>query len=705
MADATSNVQVVFEAINKAQSVLHDLKRDLAGLGAEQSKFSSSSSQLTGAQGALQKVLQGVNSSLTAQASQVRGVSAAMQAVPGAAALAIAAVVGLGVACVSAAKEIGDYQEQIDIMAETHGLAVSDVAALDVAASNVGRTVASVTPQLAFFSRNLAQAGEDSEEAAAKFRRFGISITDESENLRSTSDVLKDVSEKLRMTDDQHQRSLMMFQLFGRGGAAAYAILSQSIDENTRVALEKGILLTESQQKLAREADAANDKLKLSFTGLKNQILVSLAGPGIAIMNWATNTIDWLKKVKEEITERTIGAFRDLARAKAGLENAGQPVGQVTVGPITMSGYQPRTMSVPISEDLRKLQQQANDQLKALGMSIPLMDYQRSIGAVTLDQEVKKLESLKAQALTREEILRIEQKIASLNFIGGTVPGSRVGQSPIGPMPGPGFPFVPVQPPPSIVPKKEGELQVGDLMKPEVVKYLKEIGDRTGDWERTLRAASDAQGSLNEVTLGFIGTLQQAQLTALELGQSLAGSVVNRFNQAVDAFVAGTGDISSAFKGLVRDMLATILKREILGSILGFIGFGAGGGAGAIASGATFAAAGGTFGSLPIRARSGVNLAGVRGFDNIPGLWQSGETILSTGLTSKMERFMDDVFRGASMASGNQGGMDRTVEKTIVAPGAVVIQGGIYDEKRLSDLVVEKLASKIAQSQKSGGFR
>jgi hypothetical protein len=644
-----------------AQTVrtLNGQQEAMRRLSAETTKLQSQGAALTTSQNQLQQAMAGVTQGLENQAGGVGRFVAALGPVGGAIAAGIGALTAFGLAAVGAAKRLGDYQEAADIAAEQTGLTVQEIGGLRVAASNVGRDFESIQPSLSIFVRNIGEAADGSDTAVKAFDRLGISVKDQATGaIRPTGEILKEVAARFNAIQDPAARARSAFELFGRGASSILPILAQNLTAAEDLAQKLGITLSPAMQKVARDADAAGDKFKLSFMGAMNQITATLAPTGTAILNFATSAIENFRKLGEFIREHTVGAFQELEQTAQELKGPDPSKAGVTVGQISVVNPGP-------TEQAKELTKQAREQLFTLQKSIPLLDYQRSIGAITAQQEIQKLESLKGQALTAREILTIEQKIAALSAL---VPdaGRGTGVKTISGVPVRGL-------------KVEGD-QGDPGADTEFIDAIKEMHHATAD-------ASESAKDLGKNLTDANSAMSQSVIFAKELGKTLAHDVIGGWQSIVHAFVSGTGSIGKAFSEMVQKMIETIATQVTVKLIASAIGLPL-----------PFAQGG------LVHAASGLVTSGLQGRDSTLALLQPQERVLSVRRNDEFEGLLTKLNGMLSAQAMTRPDRAAAAQRPNVTLN-LTVNGSLADERSLKTLVDERIAPLVGRALATNSVR
>jgi len=616
------------------QAVLNQAAAQRA-LHTEMAKVTQGTTALQAAQAELQGAMQSVTSGLGQQVAAISRVAASMGPVGIAVSAVIAGLTLFGTVAISAAGRIGEFQHQVDIMRDTTGLSSKEIGGLRVAAARAGETFEDVQAPLFMFVRHLGEARDGSKEAQKAFQTLGVSLTDSNGFAKSTGTVLEDVKAALFNIPDPARRASEAFELFGRGARTILPVLEQNQTEAQALAEQLGITLTPSMEKTAEAARKAGLEFKLSMLGELNKFTAALAPAGTAILNWANGAIASFDKFGTWFHEHMLGWLDDLDQFRKETQDQGKatpPPGIVDFGTI-------KTVSPGPNQAMKDLVKQARDQYEQTKITIPLLEYQRSIGAITLDQEIKKLEALRQQALTVQEIAIISKELYNLTK---------------------GRPYGPT------LSDEEWTKLLNERSTEYMARPERQEGVNGGPPQfRVIPAYGDSayRPALAVAAAAETGTKQLKLLSSAisALGSGI-GSAIIGLTQGANRFETFMKTIASA----ILEFVAQLIKSSIVGTIGGFIGSLIGGAGSTIASGAVFAQQGGMAaprGSFanPYFAQSGLITNGVRGLDGVHAMLGRDEAILRHNETDswsrvlmKLDKFIDRV--ATPSASGSRSG-------------------------------------------------
>jgi hypothetical protein len=152
---------------------------------------------------------------------------AGVAAVKDVAAIGGAATV-VGGALFAAAERAAHFAEEIGKVAEKSGATAEQVSTLNFAANRMGVESGSVATALGFLSRNLGDIAEGGgKKAAAAFKDLGINVRDAQGHVRSLSELLPEILERMANMADANRRAADATALFGRGGREVIPLLNE----------------------------------------------------------------------------------------------------------------------------------------------------------------------------------------------------------------------------------------------------------------------------------------------------------------------------------------------------------------------------------------------------------------------------------------------------------------------------------------------
>ena len=196
--------------------------------------------------------------------------------------LAGAALAGLTVAAVAAGAALYkalssaiDRADEMSKAAQKFGVPVDQLSALKYAADLAGVSFDSLGTGLRKLAQNMSDtAGGATSQASRAFEALGISTTDASGNLKTTSQVSwRSIRQVSRRLEDGAGKTALAMALFGRSGSDLIPLLNQGGAELAKMTDEAEKLGFVFDQNTASAAERTNDafkKLGLIFEGFSN---------------------------------------------------------------------------------------------------------------------------------------------------------------------------------------------------------------------------------------------------------------------------------------------------------------------------------------------------------------------------------------------------------------------------------------------------
>ena len=172
---------------------------------------------------------------------------------------------------IAALDDIGDAAPGLGLMA-------SELSRFQTSARAAGISGDDLGGALSRLNRQATEAASGNRQARATFDAMGISVTDAGGRLRSTGDILRDVSDRFAGYANGAEKSALAQELFGKSGAKLIAFLSEG-----REGLEKFGGASEEQIRVAGELQGRIDKLAAAWDRLKFSIAGAVAGAVVGV--------------------------------------------------------------------------------------------------------------------------------------------------------------------------------------------------------------------------------------------------------------------------------------------------------------------------------------------------------------------------------------------------------------------------------------
>lgn len=213
-------------------------------------------------------------------------------------------------------KKTAEQGDLFDKMSARTGIAVEKLSGLSYAADITGTSIDSVERSLKYLSQQMLDVSRGTGESKKTFDALGISVTDTGGNLRITTDVLREVADKLSVMDDETKMAGYAMEIFGsRAGQGLIPMLKlggRGIDELTKKNKELGGEWTALETGAAAKFNDALTDLKGAAGGLGRAIAMELI-PGLT--DGAERMAEWIAKNREFLRlefKDKLGEVRDV---------------------------------------------------------------------------------------------------------------------------------------------------------------------------------------------------------------------------------------------------------------------------------------------------------------------------------------------------------------------------------------------------------
>ena len=350
-----------------------------------------------------QGALRGLQAQLGALESvSARGFSMSGLAGIGLSATAAAAAVGASV------KAAADYGDELDNMSQRTGVAVEELSRLQYAAKLSDTSTEALAKGVGNLSKLMVGAANGGAESGKLFERFGISLRNTDGTMRSTTEVLYDLSDVFTAMPDGPEKTALAMDFFGKKlGTELIPLLNQGsagLREMGDEAERLGLVLSAGQARTAAEFNDNLDRL--------GQLSKSV---GISLGNWM---IPWLNQMltdTDAMTKSSDGFIGSLLKWPLGIsevqktrdaaDNIERLTKQIDILKAKMAGG--RSESIYGFDDgnkakLEKLEAERAEYIKLQNKKIEADDAETSVKrlniAAQLARETATLEQLKAIA-------------------------------------------------------------------------------------------------------------------------------------------------------------------------------------------------------------------------------------------------------------------------------------------------------------------
>lgn len=244
-----------------------------------------------------------------------------------AATAAAAAAGALGIAVKGAINDADDMSKA----AAKLGIPIEELSQMRYAADLSGVSMEGLSTGVKKLSTLLADARNGSKSAAETLEQIGLSATDASGNLKSSSTVIGEISDRFAAMPDGVEKSALAVKLFGKSGLDMIPMLnggSAALREMMAEADALGLTLTAETGKAAEQFNDNLSRIAYAGQGVVTQLTATLA-PALAVVSdglvvaarGAVGLIQYLPQIAEYAT--VVGGAMALALSPAILASIG----------------------------------------------------------------------------------------------------------------------------------------------------------------------------------------------------------------------------------------------------------------------------------------------------------------------------------------------------------------------------------------------
>lgn len=247
-------------------------------------------------------------------------------------AIGVIASAGVFSAMVKSAIDAADAMAKAS---QATGVAIDTLSELTYAAQMSGVESDKLNTALIALSRNITDAASGTGAARDAFAALGISVTDTEGNIRSSADVLRDISQAFSGMEDGAQKTALAVDIFGRSGADLIPLLNGGADGLARMAEEAralGLVMDEDTSAAAERFNDALSRLSAVKRGLVMEIVRKMV-PAMDAMAESVDTASGKTSVLREVAEIAAAGLKLLISAAVGVgaafKGAGHAIGGV----------------------------------------------------------------------------------------------------------------------------------------------------------------------------------------------------------------------------------------------------------------------------------------------------------------------------------------------------------------------------------------
>jgi len=190
------------------------------------------------------------------------------------------------------------YGESVDKMAKKTGLTTDEVQKLSYAADMEHASIESLSKSMPLLTRNMAAAAEGNQEAKKSFADMGIEVTDAQGKLRPVGDVLLNIADYMKNSNDETGKLALSTKILGRSGGELLPFLemgSEAINAyGEELKTTRGILGPEAVSDLENFGDSVT-AANATIAGLKDQIAISMLPTFRDLLGHTRALAEWFK--------------------------------------------------------------------------------------------------------------------------------------------------------------------------------------------------------------------------------------------------------------------------------------------------------------------------------------------------------------------------------------------------------------------------
>lgn len=325
--------------------------------------------------------------------------------------------------------------DMFDKMSQRVGVSVEELSALKYVADISGTSIESLEMSLRYLSQRMYDVKKGSGEVKNIFDELGISVFQTDGKMKSTTDVMREVADKLSTMEDETLKAAYAAEIFGaRSGTQLLPMLnmgSAGIDDLTKKAERLGVVFTtEGAAKSAEFEDAMTD-LKGATGGLAKELGLVLI-PGLtSVATMMTDIIvkyrDWgtsIEELNKGLEEQGINLEEYRKNLALLIKTGGEPVfptkleedfKKMGVKPVPITPVirprMPKTPIIPIGDYYTKLVKDIDGTIRTQMIYFKEMEKEYAPEIFTPEEKAKYLFELPS-----EEIEDYSEKIKSIEL-------------------------------------------------------------------------------------------------------------------------------------------------------------------------------------------------------------------------------------------------------------------------------------------------
>jgi lambda family phage tail tape measure protein len=261
------------KASYEAKKSAKDIKESLSGMGDAAESLLAPFGEIGAKLGA---AFGGIGQTLSSVSGSLGGLSSSFGAVGLAAGVAVGAIAAVGVAGAGIALSAAKAANEMFELSEKTGVSVESLSRFGYAAGLNGVNTESLGKSLEKLNKSIFAAASAPAGAVNAFTRLGVAVKDSEGNLRSSEDVLLDLTDKFKSLPEGPARGALAMQLFGKAGAEMLPFLIQGkagIQALAQEADKLGVTIGGKTAEGSHVFEQTLQRMQGALTGASNTVL------------------------------------------------------------------------------------------------------------------------------------------------------------------------------------------------------------------------------------------------------------------------------------------------------------------------------------------------------------------------------------------------------------------------------------------------
>lgn len=205
-------------------------------------------------------------------------------------------------ALVSIAKSTANYGDELVKMGQRLGTTVEDTARLQHAAKLSDTDLRGLATTVGFLSKQMLEAARGNKDAQQGFAGLGISVTTANGQLKGTTDILVELSDKFRLMPDGPEKTALAMQVMGKSAKEVLPFMNSNLREAFHEAGELGLVMDTKAAKAAEHFNDELTKLQGAIRGVTNDLGTALIPTFDVLTHALTTIITDARKATEALT-------------------------------------------------------------------------------------------------------------------------------------------------------------------------------------------------------------------------------------------------------------------------------------------------------------------------------------------------------------------------------------------------------------------